>query len=354
MVVVPRMIPMIDSPDIAIALAARWQRVRVLVLVSMVVLPMVLGFICLALALLTHVDLPTAPWWSAIPAVAAVLCGVALVVWLRRDGLTDPASWFPATVLMTGSQLVLGVVPGFGIAVRSATGTAVVVKALFALGILGTGSAWSIARRACRSLLAAPVAELGSTPLRLVFRDPLSRMVIGADRVDWTFRVAGGRIDAGASFRHLRDVSVDKDGAAVVLHTSTGRWRVPVRDAAAVCEVLKDRKSRWEQRVEAAIDEERQRYHDMVRSLGMARATASTPDRSVSVTVNADGITTHVELTDDVRNRSPQLISADLMACLDRARLAVREQVQDVVLDQCARPDATRDLARATADRLAV
>lgn len=352
MVVVPRMVPMVDTPAVAIALAARWQRARVLVLISMVGLPVLLGLVCLSLALLPHVDLPAAPWWSAIPAVTAVLCGIALVVWLRRDGLTDPASWFPATVLITGTQLMLGVVPGFGIAVRSATGTAVVVKALFALGVLGTGSAWSIARRACSALLAAPVAELGSTSLRLVLRDPVSRLVIEDDRVDWTFRVAGGRVDAGVSFRHLHAVSVAQDDT-VVLHTSTGRWAVPVQNAEVVRALLEHRRTRWEQGVESVIEEERGRYQDMVRSLGMTRATASTPDRSVSVTVDADGLTTHVELTDGVRNRNPQRVAADLMDCVHKARNSVREQVQDLVLDHQTTRRATRDLARAAADRSA-
>lgn len=354
MVVVPRMIPMVDSPGVAIALAARWQRARLLVLISMVILPVVLGFICLALALLPHVDLPSAPWWSAIPAVAAVLCGVALVVWLRRGGITDPSSWFPATVLMTGTQLVLGLMPGFGMAVRSATGTAVAVKALFALGVLGTGSAWSIARRACRSLHTSPSAELGSTPLRLVFRDRSSRLVVDTDRVDWTFRVPGGRADAGVAFQNLHDVSVDHGDGTLVLHTSTGRWAVPTAEAALVRDVIRDRRTRWEHRVDAAVDQERRRYQDMVRTLARTRATASTRDHSMSVTVDADGITTNIELTDRVRGTDPQVISADLMACLGRARAAVREQVQDIVLERCAAPTTTLGLDGVGADRLAV
>ncbi|MFC3897073.1 hypothetical protein ACFOWZ_36820 [Lentzea rhizosphaerae] len=222
------MIPMIDSPQVAFALAARWHRARTLVLVSMAALPALTGLVCLPSALLPRLDVPAMSWWSAIPALAASLSVIALVVWLRRDGLTDPASWFPATVLMTGSQLVLGVVPGFGIAVRSAAGAAVVVKTLLAVGLLSAGSAWSLSRRAHRSLLDSPVPELGATPLRLVFHGHLSRIAIGTDRVDWTIRVSGSRLDAGVSFGNLRDVSVtvkSSDGAlALVLHTSSGRW----------------------------------------------------------------------------------------------------------------------------------
>ncbi|MFS8097453.1 YbaB/EbfC family nucleoid-associated protein [Lentzea alba] len=317
----------------AVALAARWHRARALVLVSMVGLPALLGLICLTFALLPGQDV-AAVRWSVIPVVAASLSAVALVAWLRRDGLTDPASWFPATVLMTSSQLVLGVVPGFGVALRSATGTAVLLKALLALGVLSAGSAWSLARRACSSLLASPVADLGSTPLQLVFRSSSSRIVIGTDRVDWTCHTAGGRLDVGVSFRNLHDVTVTMTDAtlALVLHTSSGRWTVPTRDAAAVCAVLDRRKAWWEQRVETAIEHERARYHEMLRLLGTTRATSSTDDGSVSVTVNADGVPTDIELTEGIRRKSPQLVSADLLACIDEAQRVVRKQVQHLMV----------------------
>ncbi|WP_329792135.1 YbaB/EbfC family nucleoid-associated protein [Lentzea sp. DG1S-22] len=156
------------------------------------------------------------------------------------------------------------------------------------------------------------------------------------------------------SFRNLHDVSVDQGDGTLVLHTSTGRWAVPTAEAALVCEVVKDRKTRWEHRIEAAVDRERRRYQDMVRSLAQTRATASTRDHSMSVTVDADGITTDIELTDRVRDRDPQAISADLMACIGRARAAVREQVQDIVLERYTAPGAPRGLDSAAIDRLAV
>lgn len=340
MAFVPRMIPMIDSPPVAIALAARWHRARRLVLVSMAGLPALIGLVCLAFALLPRLDVSAMPWWSVIPVLAAFLSLIALVVWLRRDGLTDPASWLPATVLMTGSQLVFGVVPGFGIAVRSATGTAVVVKALLAVGVLSAGSAWSLSRRARRSLLASPVPELGATPLRLVFRSRVSRIAIGTDRIDWTIRASGSRLDAGVSFHNLRDVSVtakSSDGVlALVLHTSSGSWTVPTQDAAALCELLHLRKTSWEQRVQTAIERERELYHQMLHLLATTRGTASTADESVSVTVDADGVATGIELTDGIRGRNPQRISAEIMECFSRARRVARGEVQDLMVRRYA------------------
>ncbi|MEU3648852.1 hypothetical protein AB0E59_36145 [Lentzea sp. NPDC034063] len=341
---------MIDNPQVAMALAARWRHARTFVLTAMVGLPLVLGLVCLAFAALPHFQISEVPWWSAIPVLVAAAAGISLVAWLRHDGLTDPASWFPATVLMTGTQLFFGVVPGFGIAARTATGTAVVMKALLALGFLSAGSAWTLARRACRSLLASPVAELGSTPLQLTFRGSSSRVVIGVDRVDWEFRAAGGRLEAGVSFRHLHEVSVTVDradgGTALALHTSTGTWAVPSEDAVVVCDVLRLRKARWEQRVEAAVEQERERYHEMALLLASLHATSSTDDGSVSVTVNADGITTHVELGEGTRDRNPQALSAELMTCLDQARTTVRAQARDLVLDEYVTRPTKEDLAR--------
>ncbi|WP_143116462.1 YbaB/EbfC family nucleoid-associated protein [Lentzea xinjiangensis] len=343
------MIPMIDSPQVAIALAARWHRARTFVLISMVGMPLLLGLVCLGFALLPHLQAAEVPWWSVIPVLTAAAAGAALVVWLRRDGLADPASWFPATVLMTGTQLVLGVVPGFGIAVRTATGTAVAVKALLALGVLGAGSAWPLALRACRSLLASPVAELGSTPLRLVFQYSSSRIVIGTDRVDWAFREGGGRLDAGVSFRHLHEVTVTSTGRddrpALVLRTSSGTWTVPVEEAVAIAELLRVRMNRWEQRVEAAVERERARYLEMMQLLGATTATAATDDGSVAVTVDTNGIVTDIELTERIIGKNPQLVSADLLVCLEQARAAVREHVQDLMVERYVNSPTKEELA---------
>ena len=104
------------------------------------------------------------------------------------------------------------------------------------------------------------------------------------------------------------------------------------------------RKAWWEQRAEAAIEQERARYHEMLRLIGAAKATSSTEDGSVSVTVNADGVATGIELTDGIRGKSPQLISADLMACIDQAQKAVREQVQHLMVTRYVRTQRKEEL----------
>ncbi|MEU0879515.1 YbaB/EbfC family nucleoid-associated protein [Lentzea sp. NPDC005914] len=327
MTLLPQAIPLANDPQVVHALASRWRRARTLLLLSAGVLPVTIGFVCIVLAGMTSAGLRVMPWWSAIPAVAAAACAWVLLTWLRRNGLTDPYSWLPATVLMTGAQVVLGVLPGAGIALRLNPGAALAVKALCAAGVLGAGSAGALARLARRSLLAVPVIELGSTAFPLVLTGPGTRVVIGTDRVDWTTR-HGARVDAGVSFARIEHVTTEVRG--LVLHTESGSWAVPVPDPAAAQALLRTRLQWWEERRAAAVERERRRYLDLVRLLAAISGEATRG--GVTVTVDANGVTTGIALTPAVRDLEPAVLSAHLMACLDRARSDARRQVQDAVL----------------------
>src|SRR5690349_1961617 len=107
MTLIPHAIPLTNDPEVVRALATRWRRTRTLLLLSTGVLPVAIGLVCVVLAGMTSAGQRIMPWWSAIPAVAAAACAWALLSWLRRNGLSDPHSWLPATTLMTGTQLVL-------------------------------------------------------------------------------------------------------------------------------------------------------------------------------------------------------------------------------------------------------
>jgi DNA-binding protein YbaB len=331
MTVLPRAIPLVNDPQVVHALAARWRRTRTLLILSAGVLPVAIGLVCVVLAGMTSAGQRIMPWWSAIPAAAAAACAWALLTWLRRNGLSDPHSWLPATTLMTGAQLVLGVLPGAGIALRLSPGAALAVKALCAAGVLGAGSACSLARLARRSLLAAPIVELGSTAFPLVLAGRGSRVVIGADRVDWTTR-RGGRIDAGVSFARIDHVTAE--ASALVLHTASGSWTVPVSDPATAKALLRRRLECWEERRVAAVERERHRYLDLAGLL--AGVSGEATRGGVTVTVDASGVTTGISLSPAVRDLDPEVLAAHLMACVQQARSDARRQVQDVVLDHAA------------------
>jgi hypothetical protein len=328
MTLLPHAIPLINDPQVVHALAARWRRTRTLLIFSAGVLPVAIGIVCVVLAGMTSAGRRIMPWWSAIPAVAAAACAWALLSWLRRNGLSDPHSWLPATTLMTGAQLVLGVLPGSGIALRLSPSAAIVVKALCAAGVLGAGSASWLARLARRSLLAAPVLELGSTAFPLVLEGNGSRVVIGTDRVDWTTR-SGGRLDIGVAFARILRVTTRPD--ALLLHTESGVWTVPVSDPATAQALLRRRLSWWEERGVAAEERERRRYLDLVRLLAAVSGEATRG--GVTVTVDSNGVTTGVSLSPAVRDLEPEVLAAHMMACVDKARTDARRQVQDLVLD---------------------
>ncbi|MET9226279.1 YbaB/EbfC family nucleoid-associated protein [Lentzea sp. NPDC003310] len=338
MTLIPRAIPLINDPQVVQALAARWRRTRTLLLLSAGVLPVAIGIVCVVLAGMSSAGQQIMPWWSAIPAVAAAACAWALLTWLRRNGLSDPHSWLPATTLMTGAQLVLGVLPGSGIALRLSPGAAIAVKALCAAGVLGAGSASALARLAHRSLLSAPVLELGSTAFPLVLDSSGARVVIGTDRVDWTTR-GGSRVDAGVSFARI--LRVTAHAHAIAVHTASGSWTVPVADPQAAQALLRRRIAWWEECRDAASEREQRRYLDLVTLLAAISGEASRG--GITVTVDSNGLTTGIELSPEIRELDPEVLAAQLMACVQKARAHARRQVQDLVLDH-----ADDQLAKAT------
>ncbi|GGN09360.1 hypothetical protein GCM10011609_56360 [Lentzea pudingi] len=328
MTLIPHAIPLINDPQVVHALAARWRRTRTLLLLSAGVLPVAIGIVCVVLAGMTSAGQRIMPWWSAIPAVAAAACAWALLTWLRRNGLSDPHSWLPATTLMTSAQLVLGVLPGSGIALRLSPGAAIAVKALCAAGVLGAGSASALARLAHRSLLSAPVLELGSTAFPLVLVHRGTRLVIGTERADWTTR-EGSRVDSGVSFARILRVTAHSH--AIVLHTASGSWTVPVADPATAQALLRRRIEWWEERRDAAAEREQRRYLDLVRLLAAVSGEATRG--GISVTVDSNGLTTGIALSAEVRALEPEVLAAQLMACVQKARADARRQVEDLVLD---------------------
>ena len=56
----------------------------------------------------------------------------------------------------------------------------------------------------------------------------------------------------------------------------------------------------------------------------------------VTVTVDSNGLTTGVSFGPEVRRLDPDLLAAQLMACVQVARADARRQVQDLVLDHAS------------------
>lgn len=76
------------------------------------------------------------------------------------------------------------------------------------------------------------------------------------------------------------------------------------------------------------LEQRAQRFTDLHQRMSGLAVTESTPDGSVRVTVDGNGLPTELTLTERSRGVAPEKLSADLMACLRKAQLALRQQVE--------------------------
>lgn len=103
-----------------------------------------------------------------------------------------------------------------------------------------------------------------------------TRLVIEADRVEWSTRQGRSWLEAGVRFTRLQGISTTQDDA-VVLHTSTGRWTIPVTDAALTRELLQRRKAWWDKHVDGLVEREREVYRDVIRMLQSPKGGVAGP-----------------------------------------------------------------------------
>ncbi|MQY20696.1 hypothetical protein NRB20_38040 [Nocardia sp. RB20] len=79
------------------------------------------------------------------------------------------------------------------------------------------------------------------------------------------------------------------------------------------------------------LEQKAERYQDLHARMTGLSATASS--ELVSVSVDSDGVPTDLRLTDRARGADPATISAELMACMRRAQVSLRQQVTELVHD---------------------
>jgi hypothetical protein len=126
-------------------------------------------------------------WWAAVPIVGAAAPVAAVLWWLRRGGILEPSAWLASALLTAGGQLLLGVIPGFGIAVNSTSGAGKAVAGVLFHAELGgrchvvperSPSAPSPADSPCPRARGHRVPD----PARRAVRDHHTRPDLGADR----------------------------------------------------------------------------------------------------------------------------------------------------------------------------
>ncbi|WP_367127596.1 hypothetical protein [Saccharothrix sp. HUAS TT1] len=270
----PTAIPGVADPRAAAALQPRWVRTTGLLRWSAVVLPSAVVAICAVFAVVAGA------WWAALPALAAAAVALGGVLRLRSRGLAEPPSWLPTAFLVAGGQVLLGVIPGSGLAFSASGGAAAVVGVLFVVAWTCAAASCVTAQRANRALMTPVVPELGATGLTLAVavrfalaKSDLAsaRLDVGTDRITWSARLhrgrgAGPRAEHSVPLDHLRDVVPitlppspspltwlqlpdgtvlhAPPGPAVLLRTASGEWMVPVHDALLVRDLITARMSR--------------------------------------------------------------------------------------------------------------
>lgn len=76
-----------------------------------------------------------------------------------------------------------------------------------------------------------------------------------------------------------------------------------------------------------------ERFQVLQGRLAQLSVTETSPDNSVRVTVDSNGVPTDIRFTDGIRRRSPAALSTEVMTCLSRARATLGREVTATVHD---------------------
>lgn len=83
----------------------------------------------------------------------------------------------------------------------------------------------------------------------------------------------------------------------------------------------------WAQQAEQKAE----RYQQMSAAVSAVGATESSPDGMVTVTVNASGAISNLQLSDQIRNHSGADVAGQIMACMQRAQGRLAAQVAEAM-----------------------
>ncbi|XVV01257.1 YbaB/EbfC family nucleoid-associated protein [Actinosynnema sp. CA-248983] len=96
----------------------------------------------------------------------------------------------------------------------------------------------------------------------------------------------------------------------------------------------------------AGLEQRAERYNQLQRQLDTTSATATSPDGTVRVTVDANGVPTDIALSDRTRGAEPAQVSAQIMAGMRKAQAQLRQQVQALIQETVPADDEpARNLA---------
>ncbi|MPZ86248.1 MAG: hypothetical protein GEV28_40115 [Actinophytocola sp.] len=275
--------PAVLDPRAEAVLRPRWQNARRHLLLS-VTMPCLVVVLCAAMLGLTAGGPDGFLSWATILLLGALAPAVVFLWWIGRDGILEPAAWLRVTFVVSGTQLLVGVIPCLGVAINATSGAArVVAGGLFVLTWVCGAVCGMAARRAHQTLLAPIIPELGATAFRLTVAVRFAitapalisaHLEIGADHLGLTARLhrgrsTGPRVDTAIGFADLRQITpivlagepelrpwltlpngtvlYAQPGPALLLGSASGPRMVPVHDAIALAELIDRRRQAWGQ-----------------------------------------------------------------------------------------------------------
>ncbi|MEJ2853367.1 MULTISPECIES: YbaB/EbfC family nucleoid-associated protein [unclassified Saccharothrix] len=95
---------------------------------------------------------------------------------------------------------------------------------------------------------------------------------------------------------------------------------------------------------ERDADRKAARYQEMAREAGQISITASAGDGAVTVTVGANGIPTHVAMTDAIRRMSPDRVAGAVLEAMRRAQAQFPARLAEVMGRTVGEDSTTRYL----------
>jgi DNA-binding protein YbaB len=81
----------------------------------------------------------------------------------------------------------------------------------------------------------------------------------------------------------------------------------------------------------AGLEQRAQRYQQLQQRLDQTSATDSAHGGAIQVAVDSNGVLTHLQLSDRVRELAPSRLADEVMACMRRAQATLRGRVEDLV-----------------------
>lgn len=99
------------------------------------------------------------------------------------------------------------------------------------------------------------------------------------------------------------------------------------------------------------LQRQAQRYNQLQDRMQQTSVTERSGGGEITVTVDANGVLTGLELNERTRSMEPSAVASEVMACTRRAQARLRDQITDLVHDTVGDDRPGNNIAQQYADR---